>query len=129
MENKLLSKIISSNITNWTDKYFHQSAFDVPLKFPTKKVLDFLTKLKKEGNIKLYRGVNKYNKENYTGVVSWTYDKKIASRYANEIGGKVIEKIFNPKNILLDTTLLNKQEKILLGYDHKIDDREVLVII
>ena len=129
MENKLLSKIISSNITNWTDKYFHQSAFDVPLKFPTKKVLDFLTKLKKEGKIKLYRGVNKYNKENYTGVVSWTYDKKIASRYANEIGGKVIEKIFNPKNILLDTTLLNKQEKILLGYDHKIDDREVLVII
>ena len=62
-------------------------------------------------------------------MVSWTYDKKIASRYANEIGGKVIEKIFNPKNILLDTTLLNKQEKILLGYDHKIDDREVLVII
>ena len=49
MENKLLSKIISSNITNWTDKYFHQSAFDVPLKFPTKKVLDFLTKLKKKG--------------------------------------------------------------------------------
>lgn len=126
MTNKLL---IPSYVSNWTDKYFHQSGFDVPLKFPSKKVFNFLVKFKKEGEVKLYRGINRYNKENYTGVVSWTYDKKIASIYANEIDGKVIEKIFDPKNILLDTTLLDKKEKILLGYDYKIDDKEVLIII
>ena len=127
MVNKLL---IPSYVSGWTDKYFHQSAYDAPLKSPTKKVINFFAKFKKEEKIKLYRGIHRYNKENYTGVESWTYDKKIAVRYASdEVGGKVTEKIFDSKNILLDTTLLDKQEKVLLGYDYKIDDREVLVII
>ena len=122
--------LIPSYVSNWTDKYFHQSSFDMPLKFPTKKATNFLVKFKREEKIKLYRGIHRYNKVNYTGVESWTYDKKIAVRYASdEIEGKVIEKIFDSKNILLDTTLLDKEEKILLGYDYKIDDREVLVII
>ncbi len=120
---------IPKYVINWTDKHFHQSAFDIPLKFPNKKVIDFLAKFKKEEKIKLYRGINKYNEENYTGVESWTYDKKVAFRYAKEVGGKMIEKIFKLENILLDTTLLNKQEKILLGYDYKADDKEVLIII
>ncbi|MBM2817860.1 MAG: Methyltransferase [Parcubacteria group bacterium] len=121
---------IPSYVSNWTDKYFHQSAFGVPLKFPTKKATNFLAKFKREEKIKLYRGIHRYNKENYTGVESWTYDKKIAVRYASdEIEGKVIEKIFDSKNILLDTTLLDEEEKVLLGYDYKIDDKEVLVII
>ncbi len=82
---------IPKYVINWTDKYFHQSAFDIPLKFPNKKVIDFLTKFKKEGKIKLYRGINKYNEENYAAIESWTYDKKVASQYAKEVGGKVIE--------------------------------------
>jgi len=120
---------ISNCVINWTDKYFHQSAFDTPLKFPNKKVIDFLAKFKKTTELKLYRGVNKYNAENYTGIESWTHYKKVASRYAKEIGGKIIKKVFKQENILLDTTLLNQQEKISLGYDHKTDDKEVLVII
>lgn len=120
---------IPKYVINWTDKYFHQSAFDIPLKFPNKKVIDFLAKFKRKKKTKLYRGINKYNEENYTGAESWTYDKKIAFRYAKEIGGKMIEKIFKLENILLDTTLPNKQEKILLGYDYKVDDKEVLIMI
>lgn len=127
MQNK--NNKIADYVVNWTDKYFHQSAFDIPLKFPNKKVIDFLAKFKKETKIKLCRGTNKYNAENYTGIESWTYDKKVASRYAAGIGGQVIEKVFKPENILLDTTLLNKQEKLLLGYDYKINDKEVLIII
>ncbi|MEK7607510.1 MAG: hypothetical protein AAB484_01100 [Patescibacteria group bacterium] len=127
MKNGSLLKPIPSYVAGWTDKYFHQSAFDVPIEFPSKRVTNFLTKFKKEINIKIYRGINEYNKQNYTGVESWTYNKKVASRYAREIGGKVREKIFRPHNILLDTTLLNKEEKIFMGYDYRIDDREVLI--
>lgn len=127
MKNK--NSKIPKFVINWTDKFFHQSAFDIPLKFPNKKVIDFLATFKKEEKVKLYRGIHKYNEENYTGVESWTYDEKIAARYAKEIGGRVVKKIFNPKNILLDTTLLNEQEKVVLGYDYKIDDKEVLIKI
>ncbi|MFA6215621.1 MAG: hypothetical protein WC768_03570 [Patescibacteria group bacterium] len=116
-------------VVDWTDKYFHQSAFDIPLKFPSKKVINFLIKFRKEEKIKLYRGINRYNKNNYTGIKSWTYVKKIASLYAKEINGRVVEKVFQPKNILLDTTLLDEQSKLLLGYDHKFNDKEVLTII
>lgn len=33
---------IPGYVIDWTDKYFHQSAFDVPVNYPTKKVLAFL---------------------------------------------------------------------------------------
>ena len=115
-------------VADWTYKYFHQSAFDVPLNFPNKRVVNFLTQFRKNGKIKLYRGENKYNKENYTGIKSWTYNRKIAARYADEIGGKIISKMLDAKKILLDTTLLNEQERFLLGYDYKVNDEEVLII-
>ena len=129
MINKKLQNKIPNYVVYWTDKYFHQSAFDVPLRFPSKKVITYLSKFKKEEKIKLLRGVHKYNKDSYTGIHSWTYDIEVASRYANEISGKVIEKLFEPEKILLDTTILNSEEKKFLGYDYKIDDKEVLVII
>ncbi len=116
-------------VSNWADKYFHQSAFETPINFPGKKIVAFLQKFKKEGKVKLYRGVHKYNKENYIGVQSWSYDKNIALRYIKECGGKIIEKTFKKEKILLDTTLLNKDQKILLGYNFGIDDKEILVII
>ncbi len=127
MQNK--NNKIPVYVTNWTDKYFHQSVFDIPLDFPGKRVVGFLANFKKKSKIKLYRGVNKYNKGDFTGVKSWTYEKKAASRYAKEVGGKIVYKTFNAKNILLDTTLLSGSEKVLLGYDYKIDDKEVLIII
>ncbi|MDP2927803.1 MAG: hypothetical protein Q8N80_03260 [Candidatus Omnitrophota bacterium] len=120
---------IPAYVSSWTDEYFHKSAFEAPIKYPDKKIIDFLSQFKKKESVKLYRGINKYNGENYIGLESWTYKKEVASRYAKEIGGKVIEKTFKAENILLDTTLLNKDEKIFLGYDYKIDDKEALVII
>lgn len=117
---------IPAYVVTWTDKYFHQSAFDIPLTSPNKKVIDFLSKFRKDKTIKLYRGVNKFNKNNFCGIVSWTYNKRIAKRYKED--GRVVEKIFRPEQILLDTTILTKKQKNQLGYDYSIDDREVLII-
>ena len=117
---------IPSFISSWADEYFHKSAFDIPIKYPNKKAIDFLSRFKKKERIKLYRGINKYNKENEL-ITSWTYDKKIAESYIKN-GGKIIERKFSPKYILFDTTTLNEKQKRLLGYDYKIDDKEVLVL-
>lgn len=118
---------VPSYVIDWTDKYFHQSAFDIPGKYPNKKVINFLSQFKKNNQLKLYRGINKFNKEN-EAIVSWTYDKKIAENYIKEDGGVIVEKEFLPNRILLDTTILNSRQKRILGYDYKIDDKEVLVI-
>jgi len=118
---------IPNYVIEWTDKYFHQSAFDVPVNYPSKKVLKFFVHFKKPDKVTLYRGVNKYNKDNRE-ITSWTYDKKIAENYIKD-GGKIMEKEFPSENILLDTTTLNTKQKKLLGYDYKIDDKEVLIII
>ena len=118
---------IPQYVINWTDKYFHQSAFDIPLEFPSDRIVSFLSRFKRKEKSILFRGMNKFNQENFTKVESWTYDKEVAKRYAKEQGGKVIKKLFDFKNILLDTTFLGKEEKNLLGYDYQIDDKEVLI--
>lgn len=118
---------IPNYVTAWTDKYFHQSAFDLPINYPNKKVLEFLVYFKKLGKVRLYRGINRYNKDN-RGITSWTYDRQVAERYAKEIDGEVIEMEFSSDKILLDTTLLTKIERQQLGYDYKIDDKEVLIL-
>lgn len=117
---------IPAYVSSWTDEFFHKSAFDLPIKYPNKKVIGFLSRFKKNERIKLYRGINKYNERNKL-IVSWTYDKKTAERYISD-GGKIIEQEFTPADILLDTTILNEELKQLLGYDYKVDDKEVLVI-
>lgn len=117
---------IPSYVSMWADKYFHQSSFDIPLGFPNKKVITFLSRFKRNQKIKLFRGINKFNKD-ISGIVSWTYDKKIAVNYA-ENGGKIIEKNFPLNEVLLDTTVLGSEQKKLLGYDYKVDDKEVLII-
>lgn len=116
---------VPSYVAEWTDEYFHKSAFDAPINFPDKKVIDFLSQFKKNNRLKLYRGINKFNKVN-DAIASWTYDKKIAESYVKD-GGKIVEKEFTSENILLDTTALNTKQKKLLGYDYNIDDKEVLV--
>lgn len=116
---------IPAYVSSWTDEYFHKSAFEAPIKYPDKKIIDFLSQFKKKESVKLYRGINKYNKENEL-IMSWTYDKKSAKSYIKD-GGKVIEKEFAPEAILFDTTILNTEQKKLLGYDYKVDDREVLI--
>jgi len=128
MKNKLLN-VIPSYVSGWTDKYFHQSAFDIQLKSPNKNIVNFLSKFRPKNTITLYRGIHSFNDKNYTGVESWTYDKKIAERYAkSEKSGKIKEKRFFPSGILLDTTLLSDIEKKYLGYDYEIDDKEVLIL-
>ena len=112
-------------VSAWTDKFFHQSAFDVPWNFPNQKVIKFLSRFKKDEKIKLFRGINKFNEDGFE-ISSWTYDRKIAKNYIEE-GGDIIEREFSPSEVLLDTTLLNKAQKILMGYDYKVDDKEVLV--
>lgn len=123
---KSYSVKIPAYVSKWTDKYFHQSAFDVPEFFPNKKVIAFLSQFKRKERIKLFRGINKYNKDT-SYIVSWTYDKKIAANYIED-GGKIIEKYFYSDEILLDSTVLDIEQKRLLGYDYKVDDREVLIL-
>lgn len=118
---------IPSLISSWTDEYFHKSAFDIPIKYPNKKVVNFLSGFNKRKQIKLYRGINAYN-ETTGSVTSWTYNKRIAERYIKD-GGTIIEKNFIPEDILLDTTMLTAEQKKMLGYDYAIDDEEVLVIM
>lgn len=118
---------IPSYICGWTDKYFHQSAFDTPVNHPSKRTVVFLGRFKKPNKVTLYRGIHIYNRDN-KGVTSWTYDKRVAKRYAKEEEGKVIEREFLSEQILLDTTVLNEREKEQLGYDYKIDDKEVLIL-
>ncbi len=119
---------IPNYVIDWTDKYFHQSAFDVLLNYPSTRVIKFLASFtpKKPNKIKLYRGVNTYNNDS-KGVTSWTHDRRIAERYAKGIGD-VIEMEFPSDKILLDTTRLTKAEKEQFGYDYKIDDKEVLIL-
>jgi len=121
------SQDIPAFVSTWTDEYFHKSAFDKPIKLPRMEVINYLAKFKKGDKVKLYRGINKYNKENEL-ITSWTYNKKIAENYIIKDGGKVIEREFSPEDVLLDTTILNEVQKKSLGYDYKIDDKEVLII-
>jgi len=118
---------IPNYVVDWTDKYFHHSAFDVPVKYPSKKVVGFLAQFKKSQKAKLYRGINYYNGDN-RGITSWTYDLEVAKRYAKELKGKVFSKEFLATQVLLDTTLLSYDQKKQLGYDYKIDDKEVLIL-
>ena len=120
-------RCIPNYIINWTDKYFHQSAFDVPVNYPNKKILKFFANFKKLDKVRLFRGINKYNKDNKE-VTSWTYSRQVAERYAKEVDGEVVEMEFLSDKILLDTTLLTKIEKQQFGYDYKIDDEEVLIL-
>lgn len=126
MKNIVHKTEIPAYVSSWTDEFFHKSAFDVLIKYPTKKAIDFLSQFRKNERIKLYRGINKYNKGNKL-IVSWTYKKKTAESYITD-GGKIIEREFAPTDILLDTTILSEEQKRLLGYDYKVDDKEVLVI-
>src|SRR3989344_7899278 len=116
---------IPSHVAEWADKYFHQSAFDVPTRYPSRKVLEFLSLLKKDQPVRLFRGLNKFNKDT-TLITSWTYDRKIAERYA--VNGRVAERSFSPLQILLDTTILTNRQRQQLGYDYKFDDKEVLIL-
>ncbi len=125
IKNTASKKEIPAFVSSWTDGYFHKSAFDAPNKYPNKKVINFLSQFKKKERIKLYRGINKYNGENEL-ITSWTYDKRIAESYIKD-GGRVMEKDFSPEDVLFDTTILNSEQKKLLGYDYKVDDREVLI--
>lgn len=117
---------IPAHVSSWSDKYFHQSAFEAPLKFPSEKIIKFFSFFKPNKPILLYRGVNKYNCET-AEIISWTYEKDIAAGYIKE-GGKIIKKVFSPEEIILDTTYLTREQKLLLGYDYKIDDKEVLIM-
>lgn len=117
---------IPSYVSAWTDKYFHQSAFDIPLGLPNIKIINFLSSFKPTSPIKLFRGINNFNNDNKC-ITSWTYNKKIAKTYADD-SSEIIEKIFQPEEILLDTTKLNNEQRMLLGYDYKIDDQEVLIL-
>lgn len=121
-----INKTIPTYVIDWTDRYFHQSAFDVPLSYPSKKTRVFLSKFRPTKPITLFRGINRYNKDN-RGITSWSYSKRVAERYAKEIEGYVIQQKIHPNQILLDTANLTKEEKYLLGYDYKIDDNEVLI--
>lgn len=129
MKTSKITNKIPAYVASWTDKYFHYSFYGDFLKFPSDKLIKFLSKYKKNENIVLYRGINKYNKDNLNGIESWTYNKKIANEYIKETNGKIKKKEFTPSQILLDTTLLNSEEKFLLGYDYKVDNNEVLVLV
>ena len=118
---------IPNYVATWTDKYFHQSAFDIPVNYPNKKVLKFFVSFNKPDKVRLFRVINKFNKDNEE-ITSWTYSRQVAERYAQEVEGEVIEMEFDCSKVLLDTTMLTKTEKQQLGYDYKIDDKEVLIL-
>jgi len=118
---------IPAHVIDWTDKYFHQSTFDMPVRYPSKMVKFYLLQFKKPKQAMLYRGINKYNEGNNL-ITSWTYDKQVASRYAQGTKGLVIKRKFSANKILLDTTMLTEVERRQLGYDYNIDDKEVLIL-
>ncbi|MCL4437436.1 hypothetical protein M1513_00115 [Patescibacteria group bacterium] len=118
---------IPNYVASWTDKYFHQSAFEPPVRFPSKRVIFILNGFIKPKKVLLYRGVNEFNK-NTTGVASWTYNKNIAKKYAAKNKGKIVKNTFISSQILLDTTRLTQSEKLSIGYDYEFDDKEVLIL-
>ena len=128
LKNKFnFNTVIPGYVSEWTDKYFHQSAFDKPVEYPNEKVVNFFKRFKKPDKAKLYRGLNHFNQDNKQ-VTSWTYDVQVAKRYASETNGKIFENEFSHDQILLDTTILTSEQKRQLGYDYKIDDKEVLIL-
>lgn len=118
---------IPGYVSQWTDKYFHQSASNVPVNYPSEQIINFFAKFRKLQKIKLYRGINHFNKDNHE-ITSWTYDSEIAKKYVKEPNGEIFSKEFLPDQVLLDTTLLDSEQKKQLGYDYKVDDKEVLIL-
>lgn len=126
---EISKKVIPSSVSTWTDKYFHNWAFDELVLNPSKNVEKFLNNFRPAEPVTLYRWINKYNEDtSYKDFTSWTYDKEIAKWYAWE-DWKVEEKIFYPKDIMFDTTKLSDEQKRLVWYDYEIDDKEVLIKI
>lgn len=127
MKKTIINKSVPAIVCAWTDEYFHKSAFDVPIKYPNKKIIHFLSQFKKSHKIKLYRGINRFNKDNQQ-ITSWTHNLNIARRYIKGLNGKVVANEFLSSQVILDTTVLTEKQKTQLGYDYHIDDKEVLVI-
>lgn len=129
LQNDKLENLIPEYVSEWTYNYFHHSTFDLPWKFPTKKILSSLSQFKKSELVILYRGVDRFNKNNpeMNNIFSWTYDIEVAKRWAEGLDGEVFVEEFKPDQIVLDTTLLNREQKIYMGYNYQIDNMEVLV--
>lgn len=74
---------------------------------PSQGTIDYLSQFKPNKPVKLYRGVRGDQiMGKTTGYESWTRDKKVAEGFAD--GGKIIEKIINPEDILVDIKSIPK---------------------
>ena len=107
-------------VEEWVNRYDKTKALDVP-----KTVQNQLSKYKPTQSVTLYRGGAKG--ENVGQFSSWTYDKKVAQRFANRVkggGGEVVEKVIEPNQIVVDFTKLPDR---LLDKATKQQEAEVIV--
>ena len=82
---------------------------DSPVAVPSDSVIIELGRYVPKSSVILYRGEN--NKSG-AGLKSWTYDKEIATGFAQvDTNGRVIKKSWNPSEILLDFTMLPQEYK------------------
>lgn len=93
-----------------------------------KEVESYLGQFKPKEPIKLYRGIRAdQTLANDVGIESWTHKKYIAEGFAD--GGKVIEKIVDPKDIVFDIKSMpaSIRRDFISGSDGGMAEAEVLV--
>ena len=99
------------------------------IKPPSEEVLDYLSNFRPANPIRLYRGVrpNQALKESVGGIESWTHKKSTAQNFAE--GGKVIERVIDPEDIIFDTKSMpvNTRKEFISGVDSGMAEQEVLV--
>ena len=132
VEGGLNIKGMSDNTKEWLADYFGNPYFNGKRVSPDPEMLNELSKYKPKNPVKLYRGVSngKGIMSTDEGVInqefsSWTKSKTVASDFAGK-SGKIETKVFQPDEIIVDTTLIPK--KMLqdeLG--NMTDEAEVLV--
>jgi len=109
-------------VEDWVNRYENKKIYNVDVPESIQKTIG---KYKSNEPITLYRGLDPSKED---GVfTSWTYDKKVADRFANRIdGGKgtVITKTFTPDEVIVDFT---KVPDNLLAKATKLHEQEVIV--
>ena len=116
---------ITDSTIEWVEKWVNrydktdQGGFSVPEQIQ-QQLKSYLPETK---TVTLYRGAKKGNTNRE--FISWSYDKKVAERFANRIdGGEVIKKEIPTEDIVVDFTKIPEN---LLDKKTRIQEAEVIV--
>ncbi len=122
---------LSDATGEWLADYMGNPMFYGKRISPDSKMLSELAQFKPSKPVKLYRGVNPdAESSSDEGIAnqefsSWSKKKSVAQEFAGD-GGKVESRVFNPQDIIVDTTRIPKNV-LAEEFGNATDEAEVLV--